>query len=103
MNVEKIALWTIAALIAAAGLTALSLPRGFQTPVVFPVFYQMVEVHEGRAFSANHLLGQTSFLSLDDCQSAIKQRQNPENYYCLKYESAKTIPYSFPRDEAADL
>jgi hypothetical protein len=30
---------------------------------------------------------------------AVNARPNPENYYCLKYESARTIPYVFPTSE----
>jgi hypothetical protein len=70
-----------------------------KTPVAFPEFYQMVEGHNGRAYSANHLIGKTSFLNLINCEAAVAQSPNPDTYYCLRYESAKTIPHAFPEPQ----
>ncbi len=66
------------------------------TPVLFPVFYQLVQGHNGMAVSAPHGYGPVSFKNKEDCLKAIELRQNQANYYCLRYESAKTIDYTFP-------
>lgn len=111
--IEKIALWVIAALVAAFALTILPaayvghkvsamLPSvhsdtfEYKTPVMYPEFYQLVEGYAGQAKPASHQYGPVSFAQKDDCQAALTQRPHPENYYCLKYESAKTIDYTFP-------
>lgn len=40
----------------------------------------------------------TSFFSEADCNRAREARPHPEDFYCLRFESPKTIDYKFPKD-----
>ena len=72
-----------------------------ETQVMYPVFYQLVQGYSGMAGPPNKQYGPVSFMRKEDCLDAIAARPNPENYYCLRYESAKTIPYTFPSETPA--
>ena len=68
------------------------------TPVMYPVFYQIVQGYNGTAGPPNKQYGPVSFMRLEDCQAAIATRPNSENYYCLRYESAKAIQWAPPAE-----
>jgi hypothetical protein len=66
--------------------------------VMYPVFFQIVRGYAGMATPTDHKYGSVSFLTAEGCSAAVASRPHPENYYCLRYESAKTIPYIFPEN-----
>ena len=66
------------------------------TTVMYPVFYQMVQGYSGFAGPPNKQYGPVSFMRQEDCEAAIATRPHPENYYCVRYESAKTVPWAPP-------
>ena len=109
MSIRGLTLAVSAALIAALAITTATEARKIynifsgdifsfdsRAPVVFPEFYQMMEIHEGRAYSADHHIGKTSFLTRADCEAA---RPDPKVYYCLRYESARVLRYKSPAEE----
>jgi hypothetical protein len=71
---------------------------GGSTTVVYPAFYQMVRAYNNTAVAADHRAGVISFFTEEECNAAVAQRPQPEMYYCLRYESAKTISHKFPAE-----
>ena len=67
-----------------------------KTPVMYPVFYQIVQGYAGTASPAPHTYGPVSFMTEEDCRAAIASRPHPENFYCLRYDSAKAIQWTPP-------
>ena len=63
---------------------------------MYPVFYQIVQGYNGMAGPPNKQYGPVSFMRLEECEAAISTRPNPENYHCVRYESAKAIDWTPP-------
>jgi hypothetical protein len=51
----------------------------------------------GMATSANHQYSSVSFLTQEDCKNALNLRPRPEEFYCLRYESARRIDWTPPQ------
>ncbi len=94
-TMQKLAIWVSFSVALVFVWGCLSLALAGETRVAFPVFYQLMvyyPVSDMLVIAPKAADGSVSaYMDAASCLTARSLRAHPEEYFCLKYESAKTV------------